>query len=187
MTYEEVKTPIELYRFMKENIKYGFFSSWDKKTHSRSEINNDLLYEKLLFNTYSLQTPEEVLKRGYGICYDQVELERFFFETHGYDVKTYYTPYHNHAFLIYRDKNQYCIFERSIKKLNGIYSKNSLEEVLNYYKKMQLKDTNIDNIKFYEYQNVEFGCGIYDFIDLVTKEEKYGSKLKQKMKNYLNK
>ena len=59
--------------------------------------------------------------------------------------------------------------------------------LLNYYKKMQLKDTNIDNIKFYEYQNVEFGCGIYDFIDLVTKEEKYGSKLKQKMKNYLNK
>ena len=186
MNDKDIKTPIELYDFMSKNIKYGFCSNLDKKIYSRLEMNNDLLYEKLLFNTYFLQTPEEVLKSGYGICYDQVEFERRWFQTHGYEVKTYYTPYHNHAFLIYKDGNTYSIFERSIKKYNGIYSKDSLEEAIEEYKKMQLENTDIQDIKLYEYQDVVFGCDIYQFIDLVTKEDKLGSDLKQQRENITN-
>ena len=40
MTYENINTPDELYRYMSENIKYGFVSS-DKKIYSRAELKND--------------------------------------------------------------------------------------------------------------------------------------------------
>ena len=35
MKYEEIKTPEELYEFMKCNIKYGFVSGFDNKTYTR--------------------------------------------------------------------------------------------------------------------------------------------------------
>lgn len=166
MNYIDVKTPKELYDFMKENIDYGFFSNYDKKTHTRTNMNNDELYEKLLYGSYSLQKPEELLNTKCGICYDQVELERKWFEDNGYKVYTYYTPFHNHAFLIYIDDNGYNWFERTIKEFNGIHNKKTLEEMLDYYKRLQL-DNGTDEIKFYKYDNVKFHCGFENFINNV--------------------
>lgn len=165
MDYINIKTPAQLYEFMRENIKYGFYSTYDNKTHTRVDMNDDELYEKLLFTTYSLQTPEELLNTKFGICYDQVELERKWFEDNGYKVHTYYTPFHNHCFLVFVDENGYNWFERTIKEYNGIHTEKTKEKLLEYYKNIQLANIDVKNMKFYEYDNVKFHCNFDEFIN----------------------
>ena len=58
MKYEDINTPMQLYLFMKSNIKYGFVSSYDNIAYTRYDLCDDLLYEELLFNSYYLQRPE---------------------------------------------------------------------------------------------------------------------------------
>lgn len=181
MNFNEIETPEQLYTYMKNNIHYGFISNKDLKPYVRKQLNNDPLYESLLFNTYYLQRPLELLKSGYGICYDQVELERLWFRSHNYKVFTYYTPYHNHVFLIYKDGSNYYSFERTIEKYNGIDQATSLDDAITIYKRKQLKYTSIQDIALYPYENLTFGCSIYELIDEITKGEKLGTKLKQKI------
>ncbi len=181
MTFDKLENPEQLYTYMKNNIKYGFVSNKDFKTYARKELNNDTLYEALLFNTYYLQRPKECLKSGYGICYDQVELERYWFSSHNYEVFTYYTPYHNHVFLVYKDGANYYSFERTIEKYNGIDQATSLDDAITNYKRKQLKDTSMLDIDLYQYESLPFGCNIYELIDDITKEKKLGTKLKQRI------
>lgn len=164
MKYEEIKTPEQLYEFMKYNIKYGFVSSIDNKKYNRAEINDDELYEKILFESYFLQTPEQLLENKYGICYDQVTLAKSWLINHGYEVFTYYSTYHNHTILIYKDGNTYNLFERSLPKHNSIYRTSSLEEVLDVYKDMQFENGDVDVITLYRYDKEVYGIGFYDFI-----------------------
>lgn len=166
MNYIDVKTPIELYQYMKENIRYGFISKDDNKICLRKEL-GDELYETKLINSYFLQRPDELITNKCGICYDYVELERKWFLSHGYKVYTYYTPYHNHTVLIYSDSKKYYFFERSFKEFNGIYEFNNLEDALKFYVDLQKKHSNnkIKNILLYKYDSVLFGCSFREFID----------------------
>lgn len=160
----------KLYDYIRKNIKYGFKAK-DFNIYCRYEMNNDMLYEYLLFNNYCLQKPSELIKSKYGICYDQVELMRYWMIKHNYEVFTFYTPYHNHAFLIYKENNNYNIIETSIKEYNGIHKFNSLEEALENYKNFQLKNTKIKDIKFYKYDKAKYGCDICTFIYNITKDK----------------
>ena len=173
-----INNPVSLYNYMTKYIKYGFYCFLDHKAHTRKEL-GDELYEKLLFSFYYLQKPSELLKTGYGICYDQVELERKWFLEHGYKVKTYYTPYHNHTFLVFSDGIHYSVFERSIKKFNGIHTKNSLAEILTFYSKLQ---TSKVEIPLYQYDNVPFGCDFITFLNYVSQKDQLGTKLKLSLK-----
>ena len=122
MEFNDVNNPKQLYEFMRKNIKYGFISSYDMMIYTRNEIRDSDLYENILFNSYFLQSPDEVLANKYGICYDQVELARFWFNSNNYLVQTFFTEYHNHSFLVYFDGNTYNLFETTFKDANGIYS-----------------------------------------------------------------
>lgn len=177
MKYSDVKKPVDLYLFMKENIKYGFYSTYDNDTHRRVDMNDDRLYELLLFHSYYLQSPKELLISKHGICFDQVEFERNWFIKNGYVVYTYFTPHHNHCFLVFKDQNGYNWFERTVKNFNGIHTKESLEELLNYYKNLQ----NNINLKLYEYDSVTFGETFCDFLDEVTKQDELGFKFMLKL------
>lgn len=182
MEYSDVKTPVDLYLFMKENIKYGFYSTYDNDTHRRVDMNDDMLYELLLFHSYYLQSPKELLISKHGICFDQVEFERDWFVKKGYEVYTFFTPHHNHCFLVFKDENGYNWFERTIKELNGIHTKKSLEELLYHYKYVQ---GNM-NLKLYEYDSVTFGVDVCNFIDSITKNDKLGTKLVLKIDKKYN-
>ncbi len=41
----------------------------------------------MMYTEYSLMTPQEVLENQCGICVDQVELERDWFEKHNYQYE----------------------------------------------------------------------------------------------------
>lgn len=166
MEYKDITNPIELYNYMKENIKYGFVSKLDKKIYVRKIINNDELYDEMIYNHYYLQTPSELLESKHGICYDQVELIRCWFKEHNYEVITYFSSFHNHSIIIYKDENTYNLFERTLPGFNGIYSASSLEECLLIYKQIQEEKSNqkIPEIKLYKYDNVNFGDNFFRYV-----------------------
>lgn len=177
MKYEDIKTPEDLYIFMRNNFRYGYLSNIDSDKHIREEMNNDELYEKILFNNFYLQTPKELLKSKCGICYDQVEFERKWFSDHNYSTKTFYTPYKNHAFLIYKDDDKYKLFERTVKEFNGIHIGNSVEELLERYKEKQLKDVDLDDIDFYSYNKATFGKDFNTLIKNIVKDNNISEKI----------
>ncbi len=175
MKYEDIETPEQLYIYMKNNIKYGFVSKKDKKKYIRKELNNDELYEKELVHHYYLQSPEELQTTKCGLCYDQVEYERKWFLSHNYEVKTYFTSYHNHVFLIYKEENNYCFFERTCKETSGIYKRRTLKEVLNLYKEQQIKinpEITKNNIVLYEYKSIKYGSSFDEIKQIQNKMRK---------------
>ena len=174
MQYNDIKTPQELYLFMKKIRKYGFISKIDNKAYKRDELNDDEFYDYMIHHGYYLQTPEELLKSGYGLCLDQVELERDWFERHGYKVYTYHSNYHNHTFLIYNEEDAYYLFDRSFYIFNGIHKANSLEECLDLYiglQKNNLKEPTKE-IVLTPYEKIEFGQGFTEIIKHFKEELK---------------
>lgn len=163
---DNIKTPLELYKYLSENIKYGFVSKKDLKSYIRNvniESNN---YDKLIVDTYFLQTPNELLNSKCGICFDQVELERKWFKENNYEVLSFYSNYHNHVFLVYKDNNKYYLFENCLYFMNGITEFDSLNSLFDYYFNMQLKNSkeSINNIELYKYDNVSFNESFNEFI-----------------------
>ncbi len=167
--FNDIKTPEELYSFMKLNIKYGFVTE-NKEIHTHKNTPIVEEYEKILKDCYQLQTPTELLISKCGLCYDQVELEKKWFLNNNYKIKTFFTPYHNHAFLIYEDNNKYYLFERTMPDNNGIFSFEDLNEAIEHYKSIQIKKNNINSndIVIYEYNVKNFALGFYEFINYTT-------------------
>ena len=135
LEYKNIKTPIELLHFMMYNIKYGYLGK-NGKIHKTEDKDFNLVFEE----EYILETKEDILRTGYGNCYDQTELARCWFKEHGFIVKTYFemvnlnyvNPYPTHAFLVYQEGNTWNWFEVADFKNQGIHKFNSLEELLNY-------------------------------------------------------
>jgi hypothetical protein len=90
---------------------------------------------------YIVKTPKEVLKNKTVTCYDQVELERLYFEKNNVEFKTFFVyadlpigENRTHTFLVFKDENNKCYwFENawnSNKGIHGPYS--SYNEVVKY-------------------------------------------------------
>lgn len=110
-----------------EEIKYGWL-----------DIENNLHIGdmNLIPKYYRVSSPEEVLKNKYGICFDQVELERFLFRNEK-ELMSYaiYTNHMIHTFITFKNENGYVYFEHSSPKLKGVYyfkeKRSLLEFVIN--------------------------------------------------------
>lgn len=147
------------------NITYGWMDSKGKK-HFCS--NNDDL-------EYHLQTPEETLERNIAICWDQVELLRYYFEKKKYqDINTYliymyitddYCP--SHSIITYKENNNYIWFSPDFSKdMGGIFKYQSEQELIEDLKKRFIKHglneqyfsiaNNLENIVCYKYQKPSF-------------------------------
>lgn len=77
---------------------------------------------------YIVKTPTQLIKTKSGICYDQVEFERVYFEKHKYQYKTYFAyekePVDDnptHTFLIFKENDQYFWFENAWESYRGIH------------------------------------------------------------------
>ena len=85
---------------------------------------------------YLLQKPEELIKSKLGVCWDQVELERYYFKEKGIDIKSYFIVYYDnkrfpcHTFISFEDNNKFYWFEHAWEKHKGIKEFNTLEELL---------------------------------------------------------
>ena len=147
------------------DIKYGYFDT-NNKIHQ--SVDKEFAY------LYKLQSPQETLEHKVGVCWDQVELERYLFKKVNIEFKTYFIVYYDtdkcptHTFLIYKEKNMFFWFEHSWEKYMGIKSYDTEIEALKDVKKKFIKDElknnyNSRNLCIYEYSNPEYGINVLDF------------------------
>lgn len=181
--YEFILTPLELYHFMKSNFSYGYCTKNGKVIKPDQKD----FYEKF-YQEYSLQGNAEILNSFTGNCFDMVELERSWFQRHGYVVKTYFNmvcldyenPYPMHTFLVYQDQNKsWNWFEVADEAHAGIHSFSSLSDLLSYQYSCyvnELKDYTIDSkelnsIIVKEYSCPKSGMSIEEFLSFVLEKE----------------
>ena len=175
MNYADIKSPKDLYIYMKNNINYGFVTK-NGEVFVRKEVGDDKLYEDMLVKSYYLQSPEELDISGYGLCFDQVIFARNWLKNNGYNTQGYYTTHHNHTFLAYKDKDitRYVLFERTLGDYNGLKNFYGLNSLLNYYNDLQkiMSNKNIGDIDIYSFGDIEYGLGFYELLDELRSGEK---------------
>ena len=143
---------LEIMSFMK-NIEYG----WVDKNNNRHDIS-----EGNYADDYRLQSPQEVLKNQIGVCWDQVELERYYMKPYE-NVKTYFLVYYDgqacptHTFLTYQKHHKYYWFEHAWNLFQGIHEYQSQTELLldvrNKFIEKELQNHyQKSNLILYEYQ-----------------------------------
>lgn len=175
MQYENVNTPEELLEFM-DSIEYGFISDEGEKF---SGDNPEEFSENIMF--WHLSSPERLLKTRIGHCFDQVELERLWFKSHGYIFKTFLTifmieeknDYPTHTFLAYEDNSKWKLFEHADYFNRGICEYATLEELIEVVKKRQILFAEVSDdigkkLGVFEYDTPEYGIGFQEFIDYVV-------------------
>lgn len=148
-----------------KDIKYG----WIDKNYIRYVAIDDNFS-----NNYILQSPTEVIKNKVGVCWDQVELERYYFKKYGHNIKTYFIVHYDgdkcptHTFLTFEKDKKFYWFEHSWEKFKGIHEYNSLRELLLDVKQKFIsselrKVYNQDSLCLYEYNKPIYHISVQEF------------------------
>lgn len=178
LAFEQIKTPVELLANMTANIQYGFIGKKNNKTHSPEDKD----WDSSFIDEYSLQSPEELISSGHGVCWDITELERDWFAKHGYNFKVFFMMFvtgapndlPTHTFLAFEDQGKWYWFEHSFGEQRGIHEYASLEELIADVKKKQLdyvvknRGANIDDYKYLkvcEYETPTYGSSSIGFVE----------------------
>ena len=178
--FNNISSPEELLEFM-DCISYGFVSKTGKKYYD-----NDLEGWNNWFEECCVQNGEDVLKSRVGTCWDQVELERLWFDKNNYKFKTIFSWFEHgrnddmptHTFLIYESNNKYYWFEHSFEMYKGIYEFDSEEDAIEYVKDKQFeyalmnnecaKENDRDYLVCYEYNKPMDHLNVKDYLEYVT-------------------
>lgn len=177
-----MENPSELMDFMDKNITYGFVSRSGRIYVDRDDDWNKDWYTKCI-----IQGAEEILKTGVGTCWDQVELERKWFQEHDYQFMTIFSwfeinkpnNYPTHTFLAYKENNKWYWFEHSFSSQKGIHEFGSLEKLIESVESKQLeyavksgvaKEKDGKLIKSYIYKKPKTNLGVNDYIKHVIGE-----------------
>lgn len=141
----------------------------------------EIMDDSIVFNKYyKLQTPEELLKSKLGVCWDQVELERYLFEQNNITVETYWICTYDkdnlpsHTFLTYEKNKKYYWFENSDYEHAGIHEYISKKELLNDVKEKFIKSHNVreDLTKIYLYTTPPYHITCWDYYKYIEKNGK---------------
>ena len=143
---------LEIMDLMKD-IAYGWIDKNNNKHH---------IVDNHFSDDYRLQSPQEVSKNQIGVCWDQIELERYYMKAYE-NVKTYFLVYYNHqncpthTFLTYQKQQKYYWFEHAWNLFQGIHEYQSQEDLLlDFRNKFIEKELNNhfqkSNLILYEYQ-----------------------------------
>lgn len=176
---DKINSPYELLNFMSKNITYGYLGKSGRVYHW-----NDDDFDDEWFDDYILQSEEDILRTLSGNCWDQVELERYWFVKNNYEIKTIYqmvkldynNNYPTHSFLIFRDKEGlWNWFENSDSENRGIHQFLSFDELLKYQYNKYLKllrnlnilDDEINKIIFTEFTKPKSNITAADYLDFV--------------------
>ena len=148
-----------------QNIEYG----WVDKSNIK-HVKTDNAFS----DNYKLQSPLEIIKNKLGVCWDQVELERYYFKGNDWNIKTYFLVHYDgdkcptHTFLTYEKNNKYYWFEHSWERFRGIHEYSSLKEMLldikNKFIKYELNNTyQEENLVLHEYEKPKFNISVQEF------------------------
>ncbi len=149
------------------DIEYGWLDNDNKK--------HNLVNEEFSTN-YILQSPKEVIKNKIGVCWDQVELERYYFKGNDWHLKTYFIVHYDgnecptHTFLTYKKNDKYYWFEHSWVVFRGIHEysteKSLLLDIKNKFIKYELNNMyENENLVLYEYKKPKYHISIDEFFN----------------------
>ena len=181
--YEDITTPEELLEWMKY-INYGYLGK--TKLHHTDEPD----FDEVWYEEYILQEPQKLIETKLGNCWDQTELERWWFENHNYEIKTFYEminlPYENdyptHSFLVYKDKdNSWNWFENSDFENRGIHKFSDLTSLVDYqiskYKELlntkNIKEDELKSLILKEFDKPHSNISAKEYIDHVLSGKDY--------------
>lgn len=135
------------------NIEYGWVNQNNQKHNIVDEFYSD---------NFRLQSPKEVMKNKIGVCWDQVELERYYFKGNDWNIKTYFLVHYDndkcptHTFLTFEKNHKYYWFEHAWERFKGIREYGSEKELL-----LDIRD------KFIQYelnnQYVKFNLVLHEY------------------------
>lgn len=122
---------------------------------------------KNIDNIYKLQSPKELINNKIGLCFDQVELERYYLKNNP-TIKSYCIVHYDirnfksHTFLTYKEKNKYYWFEHAWEKFKGIHEYDSNEKLLCDVKSKFIKyelqnNCDDDKLALKEYKKLKYG------------------------------
>lgn len=118
---------------------------------------------------YHLLSPDELINTKHGVCWDQVELERYYLDKQNIKSNTYFIVeyddkiYPIHTFLTVEENNKFYWFEHSWYPYRGIHEYDSLNELLKDVKLKFSKNKNIDNIVIYKYEKLNYKISSNEF------------------------
>jgi hypothetical protein len=145
------------------DIKYGYL---DINGNIHFDIDEDF------DNKYKLQSPNETLNNKVGVCWDQVELERYIFSKYiKLPFETYYIVCNNrergtHTFLIYKKDNKSYYFENSYEKFRGIKEFNNTRDIIKYVGANVLADNpDATSYETFKYNKPRDGSSVQQFMD----------------------
>ena len=152
-----------IFNYMKK-IEYGWVDKYNKKYYTNEEFSQK----------YVLQNVKNMKKNKIGVCWDQVELERYLFNKKKIETETYFLVYYNkqecptHTFLIYNNNNKFYWFEHAFSKYKGIHQYLTKVDLLNdvaYYflNYNNIENFNIKNLKLFRYETAKGGMVIEEF------------------------
>lgn len=146
-------TPKEV-MYLMDNIKYGWYDD-EGVFYSNLSSNN--------CSKYKLKNPKDIITRRAGICWDQVEVERFYLSIHDLNIKTFFMYYEDgindesHTFLTYQIGNKFYWFEHAWEEYAGIREYNEMSSLL-----QDVKDKFISNLMVDNYRDEKIHCYIYE-------------------------
>lgn len=180
--YNKITSPEELLEFMDKNIRYGIKDDNGKVY----EWNMDS-FQEACETKWKFKNGINVLKSGYGHCWDQVEIERDWFTKHSYEFKTLFiffdndiAPYVCHTYLVYKDKKDdtWNWFEHADEANKGIHKLATLEDAILAQREAIIKfnqsiglpitDDIINTIRIYEYTPPKIGCSNQEYLDNIS-------------------
>ena len=167
---KNVEEQLKLVLDKMNDIKYGFV---DNNKNIYPEDKDD--WDNNFGIKYHLQDPKTLINTKYGVCWDQVELERYYLKSKKLNFKSYFIVNYDgkifptHTFIILNDENKYYWLEHSWEPHRGIHKFETLTEALKHIKKqfenMLKNNYGINNNKtiIYEYKKPDYNIDSLTF------------------------
>lgn len=177
VNYELIDSPEKLMEYMND-IQYGYITNKGKRVEGHDIDGMDF------FTTYSLQSPHQLIRSRLGVCWDQTELEREFFEKYiELPFNVYYLECKNHnqsthTVLVFFDRNKCYYFEHSWFSYRGIHEFKNEREFLNYIAKKQIEysdkecDDKAKGIVIHIMERPRYGISCSEFMDFAKTGKK---------------
>lgn len=154
----------EIMDLMKD-IEYGWVDKYGNKHNVVDETYSD---------NYVLQSPKEIIDNKIGVCWDQVELERYYFKSNDCNVKTYFLVYYDgdkcptHTFLTFEKNNKCYWFEHAWERFRGIHEYDTMKDMLVDIREKFIKyelnnEFKIENLILHEYRKPKYHINVQEF------------------------
>ncbi len=171
--------------YLDQNFQYGVIdNSGNKFFDSDSEQ-----FQQACNCDWKLRSVNQILKDKIGHCYDQVEIEREWFEKNGYEVKTFWISAYqeevensgfSHTYLIYKENNSWKLFEHADYFNRGIYSFNTVQDAVRWQAEKQIEtaQNRIKPLKRYvtcikEYKKPPISLNMQEFVNFIDTYDDY--------------